>query len=518
LAPDWPRVKMLKLVFSSPDEINEAYGEEILKMISENPTNADFRFMLFNYYTKHRPINVPNWIESLVTWSKMYPSGYGLSLLCAQLYALEHPGFNGDIVHWLNAQALRNHYHYKPNGELIYQPTDIFKLLVNKPEIEDFVDSNWGSAIDCFLLYNTGKGRLPQQADLLVKATARWVESNWRSNNQTIYSLKRATSLEMNKQEESPSSQLFSRLERQCAKDAEVFFSDTSANLIANNIIGCIGVVDLDRFKNEQIRLLEKYNYPGFNDEFVVFRASNLISNYEGDVSVSFADSLLQLCHRKPDMKNFQLYVNLLDSCKWRTLQSELFTDSIFQHNKSVFLKEQKGKLLYCLIESRYHCQHSDTIQLKGMLQRCLNEGDTALFISVLMKLEPRWQHMVAEDMLSDESIAIGFVDLVDLGMLDRAERMYKGFSREASGYLGSDEERHNEVRKQFAAMKLFNLKRDFAQSAIIMEELIYSVTGIDEFSVDPMPFRELLGPYDAFVQSKEYKAMMARVYSAAGN
>ncbi|MFM7729064.1 MAG: hypothetical protein ACKO7B_20370, partial [Flavobacteriales bacterium] len=109
-----------------------------------------------------------------------------------------------------------------------------------------------------------------------------------------------------------------------------------------------------------------------------------------------------------------------------------MYLTSSFQKDRKEYREYKNGVLNkggygipFALVESSYHCFQSDTLALSNMLKRLLEEGDTNTFVVVLNNLEQVWKEKMIQNVLGEGKIELGFIQLVDLGLMERAEKAY---------------------------------------------------------------------------------------------
>jgi tetratricopeptide (TPR) repeat protein len=141
-------------------------------------------------------------------------------------------------------------------------------------------------------------------------------------------------------------------------------------------------------------------------------------------------------------------------------------------------------------------------------LNYCFDEYKES-FIDIIKYLSHDCRNFILENLSGSFKISeASFNIYIELGLFSEAEKIYD----EISG-----RESFSSLTSRLNLIKLYIQLKDFASAAKELEQFIeYDIDNSGVF-YSKVGYSEYFGPYDAFIQSKEYKAMMARVYTSPG-
>jgi hypothetical protein len=465
--------------------------------------SAENWYLLSLYFKKHKPYDAIRSYRCLFKSCILDPN----FKIADQLFRIECLNVHGQYFEqWQIQEALRNHYNLKfPEDDWQQLKVVASKLLNGQVSDEIFHESS----LYYFIHYGIENLKNRELLELFSSAES--------LSNLGLADLTLLSSIASN---EDAYISFFAKLETKLEQYYSSYvwrnywavFSDVKAEIIAQRINEIKGFTALNHVLIQEQRKLheriQELNNSTISEEYLCYRANNYINDTTILVSESFVDSLLELCHRNLSYSSFTTYFKLIHSRKMvdrlRNLYSDIYFRQIDWKNKS----GMTDSIAYFKMEAAVLCSQSDTLSLLKLLNYCFDEYKES-FIDIIKYLSHDCRNFILENLSGSFKISeASFNIYIELGLFSEAEKIYD----EISG-----RESFSSLTSRLNLIKLYIQLKDFASAAKELEQFIeYDIDNSGVF-YSKVGYSEYFGPYDAFIQSKEYKAMMARVYTSPG-
>jgi hypothetical protein len=188
----------------------------------------------------------------------------------------------------------------------------------------------------------------------------------------------------------------------------------------------------------------------------------------------------------------------------------DLFNDSCFQAMLFYYDDGKIERRIHNYVAIQYYSSMLDTLRVDSILRECMIVRDTIAYYYALQVVNSICPKKISRDLLLADSTYYCFSHLLECGQLSFAEELYDYLVREEDKLKSP----FDFVWKNYVdVFSMYMMKGDVERAAEIFEEII-NLTPIQSMSD---PWKDRYYGYDAFIQSKEYKAMMARVYTSPG-
>jgi hypothetical protein len=500
IAPNWPKIMEFQLLYMEAEECYQGFGNRLLELVESDSTNSEYWYLLSFFYDRQKPHDILRSIDCLMKSCELRANSNAVFKLFSILRLTNDINRFTSFEIWKTCEALRNHYQFTLKDDHWQRLRNIASRFLNMEYNDEVYFLNREHSIWEFIHLAAENNKHDDLLEILSTCNS-WDDLSY--DELAILALI-ANDDERNKliSEKVDSLALFRRQNTHSLN--RMFFSNSDVDLIAQGIKLVEGMPSMKtlskKWRSRMHKVIIDLDIDEVTDEYLAYRAGEYSEDLQLVLPDSFVDSLLELCHRRPAF--LYSYWMLIRSRNLQSRVLKLSMDSSFWSNKFLDFEDHPDSSIFYQVEAEIYCTRRDTISLIALLNH-VNNVNSEEANAIIEGLNTECQDVIFRNIdFSSDSISYFFL-CFNCGRYSDVLKVYDPNQLPEFYYY--------HLRKVEAS---FNIG-DFESAAHTLERLIEYVSGFDITVLYNHYSLERKLAYDAFTQSKEYKAMMARVYTS---